>query len=130
VPRLEPTQLVLLAAAALIAGAVNAVAGGGSLLSFPALLAAGFPTLTADVTNSVALTPGYLGGTAGYRRELAGQRSRTAVDMGALGSTSPAWSRLAYCQCPGAAGRGHLRRQLRLAVRPGVSKVVLYLKHL
>lgn len=81
---LEPAQLLLLAAAALAAGAVNAVAGGGSLLSFPALLAVGYPALTANVTNSVALTPGYLGGTVGYRRELAGQRSRIL----ALGVTS------------------------------------------
>jgi uncharacterized membrane protein YfcA len=60
------------------------VAGGGSLLSFPALLAVGYPALTANVTNSVALTPGYLGGTMGYRRELAGQRARIL----ALGATS------------------------------------------
>ena len=83
-PSLEPVQLLLLAAAALVAGAVNAVAGGGSLLSFPALLAVGFPALTANVTNSVALTPGYFGGTVGYRRELAGQRARIL----ALGATS------------------------------------------
>jgi uncharacterized membrane protein YfcA len=86
VPSLEPAQLVLLAAAAVVAGAVNAVAGGGSLVSFPALLAVGYPALTANVTNSVALTPGYLGGTVGYRRELAGQRARAL----ALGLTSAA----------------------------------------
>jgi uncharacterized membrane protein YfcA len=84
VPTLEPAQVLLLAAAALVAGAVNAVAGGGSLLSFPALLAVGYPALTANVTNSVALTPGYFGGTLGYRRELAGQRGRIL----ALGATS------------------------------------------
>jgi uncharacterized protein len=83
-PSLEPAQLLLLAAAALLAGAVNAVAGGGSLLSFPALLAVGYPAITANVTNSVALTPGYFGGTLGYRRELAGQRRRIL----ALGVTS------------------------------------------
>jgi uncharacterized protein len=85
-PSLEPAQVLLLAAAALVAGAVNAVAGGGSLLSFPALLAVGYPALTANVTNSVALTPGYFGGTLGYRRELAGQRGRIL----ALGATSAA----------------------------------------
>jgi uncharacterized protein len=83
-PSLDPAQLLLLAAAALLAGAVNAVAGGGSLLSFPALLAVGYPAITANVTNSVALTPGYFGGTLGYRRELAGQRRRIL----ALGATS------------------------------------------
>ena len=61
-PTLEPAQIALLAGAALVAGAVNAVAGGGSLLSFPALLAVGYPALTANVTNTVALTPGYFGG--------------------------------------------------------------------
>ena len=55
---------------------MNAAAGGGSLISFPALLWAGYPALTANVTNTVALLPGYLGGTIGYRRELAGQRTR------------------------------------------------------
>jgi uncharacterized membrane protein YfcA len=83
-PTLEPAQLALLAGAALVAGAVNAVAGGGSLLSFPALLAVGYPALTANVTNTVALTPGYFGGTLGYRRELEGQRGRAL----ALGATS------------------------------------------
>ena len=83
-PSLDLSQLLLLAGAALVAGAVNAVAGGGSLLSFPALLAVGYPALTANVTNSVALTPGYFGGTLGYRRELAGQRRRIL----ALGATS------------------------------------------
>ena len=83
---LEPAQIGLLAGAALVAGAVNAVAGGGSLISFPALLAVGYPALTANVTNSVALTPGYFGGTLGYRRELTGQRGRIL----ALGAISAA----------------------------------------
>lgn len=85
-PTLGPAQLALLAAAGLTAGAVNAVAGGGSLVSFPALLAVGYPALTANVTNSVALTPGYFGGTVGYRRELSGQRGRVLT----LGATSAA----------------------------------------
>ncbi len=67
----------LLTAAAL-GGAVNAVAGGGSLISFPALLAAGYPAKTANVTNTVALWPGYLGGSLGYREELRYQRCRIA----------------------------------------------------
>ena len=83
---LEPAQIALLAGAGLLAGAVNAVAGGGSLISFPALLAVGYPALTANVTNAVALTPGYFGGTVGYRRELEGQRRRIL----ALGATSAA----------------------------------------
>jgi uncharacterized membrane protein YfcA len=76
VPDLSAAELVFLGAAALAAGAVNAVAGGGSLLSFPALLAVGYPSVAANVTNLVALVPGYVAGTAAYRHELAGQRAR------------------------------------------------------
>ena len=67
---------VLLAAAGLGAGSVNAVAGGGSLISFPALLAAGYPSITANVTNAIAVLPGYVGGSLAYRRELGGQAAR------------------------------------------------------
>ncbi len=69
-------EILLLAGAGLIAGAVNAVAGGGSLISFPALLAVGYPALTANATNIVALVPGYVGGVVAYREELSGQRER------------------------------------------------------
>ncbi|ALG11985.1 sulfite exporter TauE/SafE family protein [Kibdelosporangium phytohabitans] len=67
-------EFVVLAVVGLLAGAVNAVAGGGSMISFPALLAMGIPPVTANVTNSVAAVPGYLGGSIGYRAELTGQR--------------------------------------------------------
>lgn len=69
-------DVVLLLAAGLIAGVVNAVAGGGSLVSFPALVAVGMPPVAANVTNSVAVTPGYLAAVAGSRRQLHGQRRR------------------------------------------------------
>jgi uncharacterized membrane protein YfcA len=72
----SPGALVFLLLAGLVAGAVNAVAGGGSLLVFPALLAVGFPPLAANVTNSVAQWPGYLGQVVGSRDELRGQRRR------------------------------------------------------
>lgn len=62
--------------AAFTAGAINAVAGGGSLISFPALIAFGYPSKTANVTNTVALWPGYLAGSVGYRAELRLQRRR------------------------------------------------------
>ncbi|GAA1656067.1 sulfite exporter TauE/SafE family protein [Nonomuraea maheshkhaliensis] len=71
------TDLLFLVGAGLLAGVVNALAGGGTLVSFPALLALGLPGLTATVTNAVALWPGYVGGAVGYRKELRGQRSRT-----------------------------------------------------
>ena len=67
---------MFLLVAGVVAGGVNAVAGGGSLLVFPALLAVGFPPLAANVTNSVAQWPGYVGIVAGNRDELRGQRPR------------------------------------------------------
>jgi hypothetical protein len=73
---LDATRLLLVAGAALLAGAVNAVGGGGTLLSFPALLLLGFPALTANVTSTVGLLPGYAGGSIAYRAELAVQRRR------------------------------------------------------
>lgn len=73
---MTPTTAALLAAGGLAAGAVNAIAGGGSLISFPALLAAGYPSVTANVTNTVALFPGYAGSVAGGRTELVGQAPR------------------------------------------------------
>jgi len=78
----------LLAGAGLAAGTVNAVAGGGSLISFPALLAAGYPSVTANVTNTVALFPGYAGSVAGGRPELVGQghRVRGAVVVSVVGA--------------------------------------------
>ena len=80
-------ELALLAGAGLLAGAVNAVAGGGSLISFPALLAVGYPSVPANVTNNVALLPGYVGGTLAYREELSGQgrRARLLSGTGAAG---------------------------------------------
>ncbi len=70
---------LLLAAAAFAAGAINAVAGGGSLVSFPALLAVGYSSKVSNVTNTVALWPGYIGGSYGYRGELRRQRRRIAL---------------------------------------------------
>jgi uncharacterized membrane protein YfcA len=72
----DPAHIALLIAAATLAGAINAAAGGGSLISFPALLLVGLPAISANVTNTVALCPGYLGGTIGYKAQLAGQRER------------------------------------------------------
>ena len=73
---LSVETLVLLAAAGFLAGALNAAAGGGSLISFPALIAVGYPPLTANVTNNIAVAPGYVTGATGYRRELRGQGHR------------------------------------------------------
>ncbi|MFL6240850.1 MAG: sulfite exporter TauE/SafE family protein [Actinomycetes bacterium] len=67
---------LLVAGAGLLAGAVNAIAGGGTLISFPALLATGQSALSANITSTVALVWGWAGGTFAYRPELVGQRSR------------------------------------------------------
>ncbi len=75
----SPAALAFLVVAGVLAGAVNAVAGGGSLLVFPALLAVGFSPLAANVTNSVAQWPGYLGIVIGQRMDLRGQRRRIVV---------------------------------------------------
>jgi uncharacterized membrane protein YfcA len=69
-------DLLIAAGVALLAGAINSVAGGGSLILFPTLVALGLPTIAANVTNSVAQWPGYLGGVAGFRAEYEGQRGR------------------------------------------------------
>lgn len=73
---LDVTSLLVLALAAMAAGMVNAIAGGGTLISFPALTAVGVPAVAANVTNTVALAPGYLGATVAQAADLRGQRRR------------------------------------------------------
>src|SRR5437588_10700056 len=92
-PHLAAPTLGLLAGAGFLAGGINAVAGGGSLVSFPALLLAGYSSLTANITNSVALLPGYAGGSIAYRRELQGQgdRSRELGAVSVAGAVAGAW---------------------------------------
>ncbi|MGB8993733.1 MAG: sulfite exporter TauE/SafE family protein [Pseudonocardiaceae bacterium] len=80
---MSSAQLALLAVAGLVSGVVNALAGGGSLLLFPALLAVGFPPLAANVTNSVIQCAGSAGLALGSRRELQGQRDRVLSTTGA-----------------------------------------------
>lgn len=64
------------ALAAIAAGAVNALAGGGTLITFPMLTFLGIPAVTANVTNTVALCPGYFGGTLAQWNDLRGQKNR------------------------------------------------------
>ncbi len=66
------TRLAIAAGAAFLAGIVNSVAGGGTLLTFPALVAAGLSPLVANATSTVALLPGALSSAYGYRREVRG----------------------------------------------------------
>jgi uncharacterized membrane protein YfcA len=69
-------EWVLIALSAVAAGAVNALAGGGTLISFPMLIAVGVPAVVANITNTVALCPGYLAAALAQRKELRGQHRR------------------------------------------------------
>jgi hypothetical protein len=71
-----PLQALFVALAGVAAGTINAVAGSGTLVTFPALLAVGLPPVVANVSNTVGLVPGSFSGAVGYRRELEGQGSR------------------------------------------------------
>lgn len=63
----------IIVAAGIAAGVINVVAGAGTLITFPVLLALGVPPVTANVSNTVGLVPASISGAYGYRRELRGQ---------------------------------------------------------
>ena len=71
-------EALAVALAGLAAGTINTVVGSGTLVTFPVLLAVGYPPVLANVTNTVGLVPGSLSGAIGYRAELAGQGRRLA----------------------------------------------------
>lgn len=73
---LEGLDFLFIGLAALAAGAINALAGGGTLITFPVLVAVGVPAVTSNVTNTVALLPGYLGGTLAQWQDLKEQSRR------------------------------------------------------
>jgi hypothetical protein len=72
-------EVLAITGAGAVAGAVNAVVGSGSLVTFPTLVALGYPPVTANVSNTVGLVPGSISGAIGYRRELRGQWRRCAI---------------------------------------------------
>jgi uncharacterized protein len=82
--------VILLAGVA--AGTINTVVGSGTLITFPTLLAFGYPPVTANVSNNIGLVPGGVSGTWGYRRELTGQGRRLALllPMSVAGGTTGA----------------------------------------
>jgi len=87
-----PDALAVLAAA-VAAGAINAIVGSGSLITFPVLLAVGLPAVTANVSNTIGLVPGNASAVWGYRRELSGQTRRalllgTGTAAGAAGGAA------------------------------------------
>jgi uncharacterized membrane protein YfcA len=73
---LSPLEAVAVLVAGLWAGAINTVVGSGTLVTFPVLLAVGYPPVVANVSNNMGLVGGTVSGTWGYRRELRGQRGR------------------------------------------------------
>jgi uncharacterized protein len=69
-------EALLVLVAGVWAGAINTLVGSGSLVTFPVLLAVGYPPLTANISNNLGVVPGSISGAYGYRRELRGQRGR------------------------------------------------------
>lgn len=76
---MDLSEVLLLLAAGFAAGGTNAVAGGGSLITFPTLIAIGLPPVSANVTNSIAVCPGYLASVAASRVDLPGRRRLLAL---------------------------------------------------
>jgi uncharacterized membrane protein YfcA len=70
------SHIVLILLGGMGAGIFNGVAGGGSLISFPILLALGYPALTANITNTIGIWPGYVASAAGFRNEIGDQTLR------------------------------------------------------
>jgi len=87
---MDLSHVLLLVVAGLAAGTVNAIAGGGSLITFPSLIAVGLPSVAANVTNSVAVCPGYVSSVLGSRADLRGQgrRVRAIVPSALAGSVA------------------------------------------
>lgn len=85
--------MLLIALAGVGAGAINAVVGSGTLITFPTLVALGFPPVTATMSNAVGLVAGGVSGTWGYRRELRGQwhRLRWQIPASLVGAGIGAW---------------------------------------
>lgn len=86
-------HLALAGLAGLVGGRVNSLAGGGTLITFPALTALGIPALQANVTNTMALIPGYFSGSIAQRHEIFGQRRQVMVSVpaAALGGLLGGW---------------------------------------
>ena len=87
-PTMNPIEAVAIVLAGLAAGAINTIVGSGSLITFPTLLAFGYPPVVANVSNTLGLVPGSFSGVVGYRRELvghAGQRHLAGVAVCEVG---------------------------------------------
>ena len=85
--------MILIALAGLGAGAINTLVGSGTLITFPTLVALGYPPVTATMSNAIGLVAGGVSGTWGYRRELRGQwdRLRWQIPASFVGAALGAW---------------------------------------
>src|SRR5947199_7718383 len=86
---MTPAEVAAIVGAGVAAGTINTIVGSGSLITFPTLLAFGYPPVVANVSNTIGLVPGSISGTIGYRRELRRQAARivrlgTAAVVGGL----------------------------------------------
>ena len=119
-------EAVAVALAGLAAGTINTVVGSGTLITFPVLLAVGYPPVLANVSNTVGLVPGSASGAIGYRAELAGQRSRL-VRLGSASVVGAVLGAAALLTAPEAAFRAVVPVLIALAcvlvvVQPAVSR--------
>ncbi len=95
---MTPADFAAVAAAGVAAGAVNTIAGAGSLITFPVLIAVGLSPLSANVTNDIGVFPGNVSGAVAFREELRGQRQRLRqlLPIAALGAITGAVLLLAF----------------------------------
>ncbi|HEX2499725.1 MAG TPA: sulfite exporter TauE/SafE family protein [Actinomycetes bacterium] len=82
---MTPLEAIVVTVAGMAAGTINAIVGAGTLITFPVLLAIGYPAVVANVSNTIGLVPGVFSGVLGYRRELTGQRDRL-IRLGLAGA--------------------------------------------
>jgi hypothetical protein len=101
---LGPGEALAILAAGAAAGGVNAIVGSGSLITFPTLLAFGYPPVVANVSNNVGLVPGNVSGGFGYRQELAGQRGRL-IRLGVVAAAGGLAGAIALLSLPPSAFR-------------------------
>jgi uncharacterized protein len=97
-----PLHALAIFVAGIAAGTINTVVGSGTLITFPALLAFGYPPVTANVSNTIGLVPGSVSGAVGYRRELTGQRRRI-VPLGIASTLGGIAGAVALLSLPSAA---------------------------
>ncbi len=126
-------EALALLGAGLVAGAINAVVGSGTLVTFPTLLAFGYPPVLANVTNNIGVLPGSITGAWAYRRELAGQKARVMRLAGAS-VTGGIVGAILLLQLPESAFEAIVPALILLAValvilQPRLSKLVAKKEH-